>query len=74
MLGEQYTLADVSLFSMLIGMPERFADIVNGKDSPRVIEWYARMMERPGVKATLAVPRPSREFLESQRKAAAAAD
>jgi glutathione S-transferase len=59
MLGSQFTLADVSLFSMLIGMPQRFADIVNGKDSPRVIEWYARMMERPAVKATLSMPRPA---------------
>jgi glutathione S-transferase len=73
MLGKQFTLADVSLFSMLIGMPERFADIVNGRDSPRVVDWYARMMERPGVRAALAIPRPSREFLEAQQKAAAAA-
>ena len=28
--------------------------------SPRVIEWYARMMERPAVMATLAIPRPDR--------------
>jgi glutathione S-transferase len=60
MLGEQFTLADVSLFSMLIGMPERYADIVNPKDSSRVIEWYARMLERPAVMATLAIPRPDR--------------
>ena len=64
MLGQQFTLADVSLFSMLIGMPTRYADIVNEKDSPRVVEWYARMMERPGVKAALAIPQPSRELLE----------
>jgi glutathione S-transferase len=43
---------------MLIGIPERYADIVNTTDSPRVIEWYARMMARPGVKASLAIPRP----------------
>ncbi|MBV8804227.1 MAG: glutathione S-transferase family protein [Sinobacteraceae bacterium] len=60
MLGQQFTLADVSLFSMLIGMPTRYADIVNEKDSPRVLEWYARMMERPGVKAALAIPQPAR--------------
>jgi len=71
MLGSQFTLADVSLFSMLIGMPVRYADIVNEKDSPRVIEWYARMMERPGVKATLMIPQPGREFLAARQKAAA---
>jgi glutathione S-transferase len=60
MLGQQFTLADVSLFSMLIRMPERYADIVNTKESPRVIDWYGRMMERPGVKAALASPQPAR--------------
>jgi glutathione S-transferase len=59
MLGPQFTLADVSLFSMLIGMPQRYADIVNEKQSPRVVEWYARMTERPAVKATLSMPRPA---------------
>ncbi len=72
MMGNQFTLADVSLFAMLIGMPERFADIVNPKDSPRVMDWYARMMERPAVKVTMAIPRPSREFLEKQQRAEAA--
>src|SRR2546428_558113 len=42
MLGKQFTLADVSLFSMLIGMPDRYGDIVNAQDSPCVVEWYAR--------------------------------
>jgi glutathione S-transferase len=60
MLGKQLTLADVSLFAMLVGMPQRYADIVNEKDSPRVMQWHARMMERPGVQAALAMPRPSK--------------
>jgi glutathione S-transferase len=59
MLGAQLTLADVSLFSMLIGMPQRYADIVNEKDSPRVVDWYTRMMERPSVKSALTLPRPA---------------
>ena len=66
MLGQQYTLADVSLFSMLIGMPQRYADIVNEQESPRVVDWYARMMERPAVKETLAIRQPAREFLASR--------
>ena len=60
MLGEQFTLADVSLFSMLIRMPQYYAEIVNERASPRVIEWYARMMERPAVKATLAIQPPAK--------------
>lgn len=72
MLGQQFTLADVSLFSMLIGMPDRYADIVNTKDSPRVVDWYARMMQRPAVKSALAIPRPSLQLLEARQREAAA--
>lgn len=57
MLGAEYSLADVSMFAMLIGMPDRYAEIVNDRDSPRVIAWYARMMARPAVKSALAMPR-----------------
>jgi glutathione S-transferase len=68
MLGQQFTLADVSLFAMLIGMPQRYADIVNEKDSPKVIEWYARMTERPAVKAVLAIPRPGAQTLAARQQ------
>jgi glutathione S-transferase len=67
-LGEQFTLADVSLFAMLIRMPERYTEIVNDRDSPRVIDWYARMMDRPAVKATLAIQPPA--SVERSRPAA----
>ena len=66
MLGEQFTLADVSLFAMLIRMPEYYADMVNDRDSPRVIEWYGRMMSRPAVKETLAI-RPPADAERSRR-------
>ncbi|HKE46047.1 MAG TPA: glutathione S-transferase family protein [Steroidobacteraceae bacterium] len=60
MLGSQFTLADVSLFAMLIRMPDYYSNIVNARDSPRVVEWYTRMMERPAVKATLAIQPPAK--------------
>src|SRR5678815_1665584 len=43
-MGEQFTLADVSCFAMLINMPVRYADIVNEKDSPNVIAWYLSLI------------------------------
>ena len=46
------------LFSMLIRMPRYYAEIVNDRDSPRVIEWYGRMMNRPAVEETLAISLP----------------
>ncbi len=65
MMGEQFTLADVSCFAMLINMPVRYADIVNEKDSPKVIGWYARMLGRPGVKQALEQnPHPGAKFVQ----------
>ena len=61
MLGEQFTLADVSLFAMLIRMPDYYSEIVNERATPRVIGWYQRIMERPAVKATLAMRPPARK-------------
>jgi len=65
MMGEQFTLADVSVFAMLINMPQRYADIVNEKDSPKVITWYARMMERDSVKQALAIGHPGSKFVKT---------
>ena len=64
MMGEQFTLADVSVFAMLINMPQRYADIVNEKDSPKLIAWYARMMERDSVKQALAIGHPGSKFVK----------
>jgi glutathione S-transferase len=69
MMGEQFTLADVSCFAMLINMPQRYSDIVNEKDSPKVIAWYARMLERDSVKLALAVGHPGSKFVQPQAKA-----
>ncbi|MFX5595347.1 hypothetical protein ABTD92_22080, partial [Acinetobacter baumannii] len=52
----------------LIGMPQRYSDIVNEKDSPRVMDWSARLMQRPAVKSTLAIPRPGMEALNAQQQ------
>ena len=67
MMGEQFTLADVSCFSMLINMPVRYADIVNEKDSPKVIGWYNRMLERDSVKQALAIGHPGSKYVQPPR-------
>lgn len=63
MMGEQFTLADVSVFSMLINMPVRYADIVNEKDSPKIVAWYKRMEQRPSVQKALAIGHPGSKFV-----------
>jgi glutathione S-transferase len=64
MMGEQFTLADVSVFAMLINMPVRYADVVNEKDSPKVIAWYGRMLERDSVKQALAIGHPGSKYVK----------
>ena len=42
---------------MTAAMPHFFPDFFNDKDTPRSVEWLARMIERPAVKAALAMSR-----------------
>jgi glutathione S-transferase len=67
MMGEQFTLADVSVFAMLINMPVRYAEIVNERASPKVIAWYARMLARDSVKQALAIGHPGSKFVAQQK-------
>ena len=67
MMGEQFTLADVSVFSMLINMPQRYAEVVNERNSPKVIAWYARMLERDSVKKALAIGHPGAKFVQQAK-------
>jgi len=65
MMGDQFTLADVSVFSMLINMPQRYSAVVNERDSPKVIAWYARMLERDSVKSALSIGHPGAKYVKS---------
>jgi len=56
--GDDYSLADIGLFSMAANMPHRYSDFMNGADTPRVMDWHARVMARPAVKAALATRSP----------------
>lgn len=59
--GPTFSLADVACFSMASLMPGRYTDILSEQRAPRVMEWLARMKERSGVKAALAMPNLSLE-------------
>ena len=45
--GEEYTLADICNFAIANGMQIGFADLVNAKDTPHLVEWIQRINERP---------------------------
>jgi glutathione S-transferase len=54
--GDTYSLADVNSYPMVAGVGRFFTEFMNGRMSPRSVEWLAAMNERPAVKAALAMP------------------
>jgi len=65
--GDAFSLADVACFAMAAGVPRMSPNLVNEKDTPRFMDWHARMSARPGVQAALAMPNPVRDTLEASR-------
>jgi glutathione S-transferase len=55
--GPSYTLADINAYPMIEGVTRLYQEIWNEKDSPRSIEWLARINERPAVRAAFAYSR-----------------
>jgi glutathione S-transferase len=55
--GDMYTLADINFFSMCgFAVQRMFPEMQVEKRAPRFVDWVARMHQRPGVKAALAMP------------------
>ncbi len=65
--GAEFSLADVSCYAMAAGMPRMSPSLVNERDTPRFMDWHARMSGRAGVKAALAMPNPVSDTLEASR-------
>jgi glutathione S-transferase len=55
--GPQFSLADIAMFAMAVGVPRGYPDLMNEEVSPRAMDWHARMTARPGTQA--AMHRPS---------------
>jgi len=45
--GDSYTLADICNFAIANGMEKGFAELVNEKDTPHLIDWIKRINARP---------------------------
>ena len=60
--GPDYTLADICNFAIANGMDKGFPDVVNAADTPHLIDWLARINDRPAAKEM---------FLKSQRESLA---
>jgi len=62
--GPDYTLADISCFAMMAGMPMFYDQTMNNEKTPKCMDWHARMMERPAVKETFAMAKRPMPILE----------
>jgi glutathione S-transferase len=55
--GDMYTLADINFYCYCgVAVQRMFPEMEVEKRAPRVVEWIARMDERPGVRAARAMP------------------
>ena len=54
LVGDQFTLADVCNFSIANGMQFGFAEQVNEKDTPHLLNWIERINARPAVQKMFA--------------------
>ena len=55
--GDEYSLADIATYSMVAGTTRLVPEVMTADVSPRTVEWFATMSERPAVKAALATSR-----------------
>ncbi len=52
--GPDYTLADICNFAIAGGMETNYAELVNEKDTPHLIDWLRRINDRPACKTMYA--------------------
>lgn len=67
LLGDPFTLADIAVFAMAQPMPGFYTDILNDTDTPHLLAWHARIGERDGTKAALAMPNKYRDEMLANR-------
>jgi glutathione S-transferase len=64
--GPRYSIADIDVFAMLRCLPDLEPALVNARDTPRIMEFLARVEDRPAVAAALATSRsgnPGQHFV-----------
>lgn len=55
--GPLYSVADIDAFAMLWSLPELAPELVNGQDTPHIVDFLHRMHERRAVREALALSR-----------------
>jgi glutathione S-transferase len=72
LVGDEYTLADICNFAIANNMDAGFPEFVNDKTTPGILDWLARIKERPACK-TMYANAPVRE-IPPEREAPAKVD
>jgi glutathione S-transferase len=57
LVGDSFSIADIGVFAQAMTLPRLLPDIVNAQATPRLLEWLARIGERPAVREALAMRR-----------------
>jgi GSH-dependent disulfide-bond oxidoreductase len=57
LVGSTYTLADIDAFSICNSLPTLTPEVVSASATPKLLQWLARVRERPAVRAALAMSR-----------------
>jgi glutathione S-transferase len=62
--GPDYSLADISVFSVMAPMPMFSDKVVNREKTPNCMDWHTRMMQRPAVTETFAMAKRPMPYME----------
>jgi glutathione S-transferase len=64
--GPAFSIADIDAYALLSAVPDLAPDVANDSATPRLMEYLARITQRPSVKAALAISRsgkPAQHFV-----------
>jgi len=65
LVASTYSLADIDAFAICNALPTLTPDLVNGRATPRLLDWIERIRQRPAVRTALSMSRtgaPERAF------------
>jgi GST-like protein len=60
LVDSEYSIADIYTYALTHTLPRLLPDMVNRGSTPRIMEWLAKMDERPAVKEAMAMRRYAR--------------
>jgi glutathione S-transferase len=59
LMGDDYSIIDINAYSLSATLPRLLPDVVNGKATPRLLNWLERVGGRPAVREVMAMRKMS---------------